>query len=190
MNQKEIRDQVENLIRMNRITETVLSTPKMSALDLVPIFHDQFTPEAQNVLLNQKTTNLIVQWNRQVGTSSISGPEAYKLADFLEKFKIKSYSDLQSSNYVREYSKVSFYGQTVERSRLVDATMVLVNFINDLASKNLIRAVLAPLMSIELADGRFAIVSYIAVDQPNEPLVQSMYGSLSFAEGSVPPEFK
>jgi hypothetical protein len=68
--------------------------------------------------------------------------------------------------------------------------MNLVNFINDLASKNLIRGILTPLMSLELVGGKIVIVSYIAVDQPNEALVQSLYGTLEFKEGGIPPEFK
>jgi hypothetical protein len=60
--------------------------------------------------------------------------------------------------------------------------------LNSLASQNLIRAVLAPLTAVDLIGGKVVVVSYIAVDQPNEALVQSMYGSLQFQEGGIPPE--
>jgi hypothetical protein len=189
MTQKEIRDQVENLIRMSRISNTV-APQEFKAVDLVPIMTPYFNAAAQNVLQNQKCNSTLVQWNRQVSNSKYEGPQAYALGEFLGKLKIKSNEDLFQSNYVREVSQVKYYGHCTTPDRLADAALVMVGMINDLATKGLIRAVLAPLMSIELVGGKVVVVSYIAIDQPNEALVQSMYGSLSFQEGGIPPEFK
>lgn len=190
MNQQEIRNQVENLIRMNRISNQLTSPPEFKILDLVPLFTPHFTQAGLDAIKNQRVQTTLVQWNRQVGNSKYEGEHAASLGKLLGKLKIKSYEDLFASNYVREVSQVKYYGQTVEPSKVADAALVMVNFINDLASKNLIRGILAPLTALELVGGKIVIVSYIAVDQPNEALVQSMYGNLEFKEGAVPPEYK
>ena len=188
MNQKEIRDQVEDLIRMKQTFNT--SAPALPSIDLQPILDSYYSSDAQNILNNNRTQSLIHQWNRQVGNGLFEGKHVGQLGIVLGKLGIKSYKDLFISNFIPEVSMVSFFGYTTKRSKLIDASLSLINFFNDLASKNLIRAVLNPLTAIELADGRFAVISYIAVDQPNEALVQSMYGHLEFKEGGLPPEFK
>lgn len=188
MTQKEIRDQVENLIRMNKIID-IVAPQEFKALDLVPIMSPYLNMEVQDLIKNKKCHTTIVQWNRKVGGSEYEGQEAYALGLLLDKLKIRSYEDLLKSNIVRELSYVRYYGRCTTPDKVADVALLMTNMLNDLASKNLIRAVLAPLMSIQLVGGKVAIVSYIAVDQPNEALVQSMYGSLQFQEGAVPPEF-
>jgi hypothetical protein len=189
MTQKEIRDQVENLILMSRISKQ-FAPQEFKTINLVPIMNSYFNVEAMNAIVNKKINSLVVQWNRQVGNNKFEGTEAHSVGNLLNKFRIRSYEDLLVSNYIREHSIVRYYGLTTTFDRVATATLVLVDFINDLASKNLIRGILTPLIALELVDGKFAIVSYIAVDQSNEALVQSMYGSLEFKEGAIPSEFK
>lgn len=188
MNQKEIRDQVENLIRMKKTVSAV--TQIHTALDLAPVVGNMFNTEAKDIIINHKTDSLLHQWNRQLNDCKFESKQAYSLGEFLGKLKIASHSDLFASNYVRECSQVKFFGVTAERDRVGEATIHMVSFFNDLASKGLIRAVLAPLTSIELVDGKIVIVSYIAIDQPNEAIVQSLYKQIEFLEGGLPPEFK
>lgn len=188
MQQKEIRDKVENLIRMN---QTFSGTrQEFKALDLAPIFDQFFTPEAKNIIQNHRTNDIIHQWNRVISDNKYLGTEACALGYLLDRLDLKNYADFQQCNYVRDISRVEYFGYTCDRVDLVDAALSLVSFFNDLASRNLIRAVMTPLLSIELVDGRCVVVSYVAIDQPNEALVQSTYGHLIFKEGGIPSEFK
>lgn len=175
---------------MNRISNQVLSPQELKCIDLYPLMSQYFNTEAQNIIQNHKTSSTLVQWNKQVGNSKYEGEHVQRLGTFLNKIQINTWEDLFVSNYVREVSQVKYYGHTVERHKVAEAALSLINFFNDLASKGLIRAVLTPLMSLELVGGKIVIVSYLAVDQPNEALVQSMYGALEFREGGLPPEFK
>lgn len=190
MTQKEIRDQIENLIRMGKTISTV-APQELRAMDLVPVVHNLYSQDSLNLINNNKTLSLLHQWNRQLpGSSPFEGTQAYKLGEFVGRLGLKSYETLLVSNYIREVSKVQYFGLTASPNKVGEAAIKLVNFFNDLASKNLIRAVLAPLMSIELVGGNIVLVSYIAIDQPNEALVQSMYGHFQFKEGGIPPELK
>lgn len=157
--------------------------------DLAPIVDQLYNADAKDVIKNKKTTHLVHQWNRQINNNKYEGEQAHALAKLLEKFNIKSSDDLKVSNYIRDCSKVQFFGHTTDRTKVGEVAVHMVNFFNDLASKGLIRAVLAPLTSVELVDGRIILVSYIAIDQPNEAIVQSIYGSMQFQEGTLPPEF-
>lgn len=168
---------------------TTSNTFALVANDLEPIFSPLFNVKAQELIQN-KVGSVLVQWNRQVATNKYNGEEAATLGNFLKRIKISSYDDLFTSNYVREVSQVHYYGWTVDGSKLAEAALNVVNMVNDLANKNYIRGMLAPLTSIKLADGRYVVVSYFAVDQVNLPVVQSMYGKRSFVEGTIPPEFK
>lgn len=187
MTQKEIRDQVENLIRMNKTFSNLQNT--ICSKDLTSTVYSLFNAEAQNLIQNHKTTSLIHQWNRQTGNSQFEGDVAHSLGKLLEKLNIKSFADLFASNYVREVSKVQYFGHIAELNKVGAAAISMVNFFNDLASKGLIRAVLTPLTSVELVGGKIVLVSYVAIDQQNEAVVQSIYGSMQFIEGGLPPEF-
>ncbi len=188
MTQKEIRDQIENMIRMNRISSAVVNESQFKAMDLLPFVDSLLNADAKNLILNHKTYSTIHQWNRKVDDNKYKGEQAYALGEFLGKLNISNYETLQLCNYVREVSQVKYYGVTATLEKVGEATIKMVNMLNDLASRNLVRAVLAPLMSVELVGGKIVVVSYIAVDKPNEALVQSLYGALQFQEGGVPLE--
>lgn len=188
MTQKEIRDQIENMIRMNRISNEVVNEPQFKVMDLLPLTDSLLNADAKNLILNHKTYSTVHQWNRKVDDNKYKGEQAYALGELLGKLNVPNYESLQLCNYVREVSLVKYYGVTTSLAKVGEATLKMVNMLNDLASRNLIRAVLAPLMSIELIGGKIVVVSYIAVDKPNEALVQSLYGALQFQEGGVPSE--
>lgn len=188
MTQKEIRDQVENMIRMSRISEQVLGVPQFKSIHLLPYVDAHLNYDAKNIIQNHKTNNMVHQWDEKVGDNKYEGKAAYALGELLGKFELPSYHTLQTYNVIRRISMVRCYGITTDLSRVGEASLKLVAMFNDLASQSLIRAVLASFILVELVGGKIAIVSYIAVDQPNEALVQSMYGSLEFQEGGIPPE--
>lgn len=191
MTQKEIRDQVENLIQTKQTFKSTSSYP-ISSVDLHGIMLPYYNAEALNLIQNNKTHGLVHEWNRKVSDFKFEGYEASMLGSLLSKFKIKSWEDLCQSSYVREVSMVRFFGCKANKDKVSNAALFMVNVFNDLASKSLIRAVLTPLVSIELqADNTFVLVTYIAVDKQNESLVQSLYGHLEFKDGGVPAmEFK
>lgn len=176
------------MIKSQTITTT--SDPRFDALDLLPIFCNLFNSEAKAVIHQHRTNSTVHQWNRQTGSNKYSGSEAYGLGNFLFKFKIKSFSDLFVSNYVRECSLVYYFGWTVEEGKLTEAVLDLVNMFNELAIDDKIRAVLTPLTSIKLANGKYIVLSYFAVDQANVPFVQSKCGGRQFNEGGLPQEYK
>lgn len=181
---------MESLTKTNQTSQTTsINLEKFEALDLTSTFINFFNNEAQNIIANHKATHLVHQWNEHMSNSKFEGPETHKLADLLTKIKLKEVDDLYVSNYVRRISVVHFFGWTVEESKLTDAILDLVNMVNDLCSKSLIRAMMSPLLSIKLADGKYVVVSYFAIDQANESLVKSMY-HCSFKEGAMPPELK
>jgi len=164
---------------MSRISEQALSVPQFKAIDLVPFVDSHLNVDAKDIIQNHKTFSVCHQWNEKTSDNKYEGPEANALGELLKKLQVDNYEALQVSNYTRKISLVRYYGVTTELARVGEAALKMVNMFNDLATKGLIRAVLAPFMLVELVGGKIVIVSYIAVDQPNEALVQSMYGSLS-----------
>ena len=179
---------VENLIK---IPQTPTNSTKYHFIDhdLSLLLADHYNEEAQAVMTQRITKDLVVQWNRKTSDKPFAGDEAYALGYILKKLKINHANDLCVSNYVRDYSTVDYYGWTVEESKVASAALSLVNMFNDVCAKGLVRAVLTPLLIFKLANGKHAIVSYFAVDQANKPLVQSIYSHCMFLEGSMPPEF-
>lgn len=129
---------------------------------------------------------MIHQYNKQLKWGSEYN---YKLSKLLGKLKLKNNDVFDTGTYVREYAKVECFGLTCTSDKVAEAALSMVAMINHFAANAYGLATLEPLMLISLADGRFCVVSYIAIDQQYYSLVESTCRNFMFQEGGLPPEF-
>jgi len=174
------------MIKTGKTSESPsLSTQSFYSTDLYPAFQPLFTPEAITVL-NNKTYNTVHQYNLQIGRFDFS-----TLEPLLSNLKIKSAYGI-GGNFVRKFALTNYFGYTTTEDKLAAATVDLIGKINDMASNKHIIATMTPLSVIELANAapphkRFVVVSYLAIDQAHQAIVESTYPT--FKEGTMPLEF-
>lgn len=109
---------------------------------------------------------------------------------FLCKLGIKSGAEFFNNGYVRHAALVNYFGYRTTKEKVGEAALEMVKVINDLCANKYAIAALEPLFTIEVADGSYFVVSYLAIDNQYEPLVKTTYSHCIFPEGGVPPEFK
>lgn len=186
---KDINQAVESLIKTNQTfdsAEDVITVPVLTAIDLASIIDPYLTPEAK-VILSNKTYNLLYQYNVKMSNNKYFD-KSWVLADFFRKLEFKHAEDFDRANYIRMVAQVDYFGFTVEETKVGEAAIKLTQVINNLASKKMILATLAPMSAVRLADGRYCVVSYLAVDSQYQSLVKSTYANCMFLEGGMPPE--
>lgn len=191
MTQREIRKQIQQLIATNQISEpAILSIPEFEVTDLYPVMYQHFNVEAIKALSVQ-THNVIHQYNK---FHPGEAPK-YNLGNLLEKLSISDGSLLMNNTYTREAAKVLYFGFVASKDKVGEAALSLIAEINKLATTNAILASLSKLNLIKIYRMEtdtydYVIVSYLAIDQQYESLVQSQYSHCMFEEGGLPPEFK
>lgn len=149
-----------------------------------------FSDEAGKVLHN-KVGSLLYQTNEQVGHEG--------LARLLAKLKIKSAQvaiDTNKAGLIRTMYMCFYFGGSCERKNTHIVINELIDMMNDLASKQFIKATLAPLSIMKMAKPvnpfepqKYIVVSYIHLTPAGEQYAKSTYPKLWFLEGEVPNEF-
>jgi hypothetical protein len=187
-------DQLKKLI--SQAVQDLVNSPPVVAVqpvihcdDIYPTLRPYFTAEAAKALHN-KSLNQLHQYNDEVGHLG--------LAELLSKLKIKSAKkaiDSGLAGYVRRAVVCSYFGGACEYRNVGRVAMKLINMINDLASKNFIKATLSPLSIIKLAIGnpydkqKYVLVSYIHLLPEADQYVKDHYSDLSIQESEMPREF-
>lgn len=183
---KDMMNQIQDMISTNRVDEPKqLSYPTFEAVDLTAEIDALLTDKAKTALKTQ-TFSTVHQYNEPVSSIALF---QVTMGSFLDKLKVK-YADevANTSPYIRKATTVKYFGITVNAADIDKGIAEITNFINDLASKGFIKASLSTPMSIQLADEKIAIVTYLAIDDADMTWVQSNYSKLIFQEGGVPME--
>jgi hypothetical protein len=183
INRKQIRDQIETLIKINH-TKSINLKHELICVDLSNHIYHLLNDEAKNAVMI-KADSLVHQYSEPLHPS---GDQIEKLQILIDKLGIKSASTLPSG-YIRRIAQVNFFGYTTDIIQAGNATLSLVNMINDLASMNAIRASLSTLSSCQLSNGKVVIFSYLAIDQKLEQYVNLKYKDITFPEGGIPKEY-
>jgi hypothetical protein len=160
-----IRSQLETTVPK---TKTPINPNNIASLpfpppqwNFFPMFVELFSVEALKVLVNT-THNTVHQYNEH--------NKWFHMVPLLKKLDIKTSANLPDYEYIRQMALVNYIGFHVTRDKLFDAIMELIK-------------------RIELADGTYCVVSYLAIYNQHQKFVESNYAFCSFKEGGVPPEY-
>lgn len=166
--------------------------PAFNVQDIYPATESHFVPEANRALKN-KSNSVLYQYNEPIGA-----PGTYNLFNLLSKLEFKSSEDQINSGkigWIRKVAMCRFFGAASEYHNLDKSAAKLVDMINDLATRNYIKATLMPLSIMKLAITEptqkqlYVVISYVHIIDIGEQYVKDNYAHLSINEGEMPRVF-